>query len=120
MVPWGGISLSSSFFSSLLGRLLPSEAYPVELEASFSKPVEFRGAELLKAYPNELTHVTVFRFADSPNGKIEWRLNETFELPVDYVVIELGADQTCTAGQDFWTADSSSAVKTAMKAWRKH
>ena len=69
--------------------LSSQEQYPVELEANFSKPVEFRGTELLKAYPNEVTHVAVFRFSESPQGRTEWRLNETFELPVDYVVIEV-------------------------------
>lgn len=79
---------------------LSSEAYPVELEASFSNPVEFRGVELLTAYPNELTHVAVFRFRESSKGKTEWKLNETFELPVDYVVIELGDGSKlyCRAG----------------------
>jgi len=80
--------------------LSSSEVYPVELEASFSKPVKFRGAELLKAYSNEVTHVAVFRFSESPKGRTEWRLNETFELPVDYVVIELedGSALYCRAG----------------------
>ena len=80
--------------------LSSSEVYPVELEANFSKPVEFRGAELLKAYPNEVTHVAVFRFSESPDGRTEWRFNETFELPVDYVVIELenGSALYCRAG----------------------
>ncbi|WP_297477202.1 hypothetical protein [Thermococcus sp.] len=80
--------------------LSSSEVYPVELEANFSKPIEFRGAELLKVYPNEVTHVAIFRFSESPDGRTEWRLNETFELPVDYVVIELddGAALYCRAG----------------------
>ncbi len=80
--------------------LSSSEVYPVELEASFSKPVEFRGAELLKAYPNEVTHIAVFRFAESPNGKVEWRVKEDFELPVDYAIVELenGSVLYCRAG----------------------
>ena len=87
-------------FVAILIVLSTPERYSVELEASFSRPVEFRGAELLKSYPNDVTHVAVFSFAESPSGRTEWRLSETFELPVDYVIIELedGSAFYCRAG----------------------
>ncbi len=99
--------------------LSSSEVYLVELEASFSNPVEFKGVELLKAYPNEVTHVAVFRFGESPEGKTEWRLNETFELPVDYVVIELGDGSTLYCRAGFLDGRFVFGGETAMKAWRK-
>ncbi|WP_054839452.1 hypothetical protein [Thermococcus sp. JCM 11816] len=57
-----------------------SEKYPARFHAEFQRPVEFNGAELLKGYPNAVTHVAVFRFKESPAGKNVWELEEVFDV----------------------------------------
>jgi hypothetical protein len=85
-----GISLFFLFIASVVFLLFLSspERYLVPLHAEFPEPFEFKGAELLEGYPNELTHVAVFHFKESSRGKRVWDINETFEAPPDYIIIE--------------------------------
>ncbi|ASJ08178.1 hypothetical protein A3L11_02630 [Thermococcus siculi] len=75
------------------------ERYLVQLHAEFPKPVEFRGTDFLSSYPNDVTHVAIFRFRESSKGKAVWDINGTFEAPPDYVIIELenGSTLYCRA-----------------------
>ncbi|AMQ18716.1 hypothetical protein [Thermococcus peptonophilus] len=76
-----------------------SEKYPAKLHAGFQRPVEFNGVELLKGYPNAVTHVVVFRFKESPVGKNVWELEEVFDVAPDYLIIEIqnGSTLFCRA-----------------------
>lgn len=65
------------------------EKYQLEVEAHFSSPFEFEGAELMAGYPNEVTHVALFKFRRSEGGRRDFRLVRAFDLPVDYVVAEI-------------------------------
>lgn len=40
--------------------LFSGEKYQLEVEAHFSSPLEFEGAEFMAGYPNEVTHVALF------------------------------------------------------------
>ncbi|WP_048152602.1 hypothetical protein [Palaeococcus ferrophilus] len=75
------------------------ERYLVQLHAEFPEPVEFKGTDFLPGYPNDVTHVAVFRFKESSKGKRVWDINETFEAPPDYTIIELenGSTLYCRA-----------------------
>ncbi|CAD5245322.1 hypothetical protein [Thermococcus camini] len=85
----------------LVSFLIPlsGEKYPIEVEAHFSSPFEFEGAELMAGYPNEVTHVALFKFKRSGGGRRDFRLVEAFDLPVDYVVAEIrdGGSLYCRA-----------------------
>ncbi|NJE30124.1 hypothetical protein E3E38_03545 [Thermococcus sp. 18S1] len=69
--------------------LSPGEKYRVDVEAHFGSPLEFEGAELMAGYPNEVTHVALFRFRRSGGGEGDFRLVRAFDLPIDYVVAEI-------------------------------
>ncbi|ASJ11396.1 hypothetical protein [Thermococcus thioreducens] len=69
--------------------LSSGEKYPIEVEAHFSSPVEFEGAELMAGYPNEVTHVALFKFRRSGGSGRDFRFVKAFDLPVDYVVAEI-------------------------------
>ncbi|NJE10968.1 hypothetical protein [Thermococcus sp. MAR1] len=69
--------------------LSSGEKYPIEVEAHFSSPLEFEGAELMAGYPNEVTHVALFKFRRSDGSRRDFRLVKAFDLPVDYVVAEI-------------------------------
>ncbi len=69
--------------------LFSGEKYQLEVETHFNSPLEFEDAELMAGYPNEVTHVALFKFRRSSNGRRDFRFVKTFELPVDYVVAEI-------------------------------
>ncbi|MDK2914895.1 MAG: hypothetical protein PWQ79_1810 [Thermococcaceae archaeon] len=78
-----------------------SEKYPARLNAEFQKPVGFNGAELLRGYPNAVTHVSIFRFKELPAGKNISELEEIFDVAPDSLLIEIQNISTllCRAGR---------------------
>lgn len=78
-------------FMVLVSLLILSsgEKYRVEVEAHFDSPMKFEGAELMAGYPNDVTHVALFKFRRSGGGERDFRLVRAFDLPVDYVVAEI-------------------------------
>ena len=105
MVRWG-IFLKAFLFLAVVSLVMvsvlvlsPGEKYRVEIEAHFSSPLEFEGAELMAGYPNGVTHVALFKFRRSGGGGMDFRFVKAFDLPVDYVVAEIcdGAVFYCRA-----------------------
>jgi hypothetical protein len=82
------LAVASLVLVSLL-ILFSGEKYQLEVEAHFSSPLEFEGAELMAGYPNEVTHVALFKFRHSSGGGRDFRFVKAFDLPVDYVVAEI-------------------------------
>ncbi|MDI3476027.1 MAG: hypothetical protein PWQ95_1755 [Thermococcaceae archaeon] len=84
-----GISLFLLFMVSVVFLLFISapERYLIQLHAEFPEPVEFKGAELLEGYPNELTHVSIFRFKELPAGKNISELEEIFDVAPDSLLM---------------------------------
>ncbi len=81
-----------AFVSLVLVSLLilfSGEKYRVEVEAHFDSPMKFEGAELMAGYPNDVTHVALFKFRRSGGGERDFRLVRAFDLPSDYVVAEI-------------------------------
>ncbi|AIF68501.1 hypothetical protein PAP_00270 [Palaeococcus pacificus DY20341] len=68
---------------------LAEEKYPIIVDAYFSTPAEFNGVQLLMSYPNEVTHVALFKFELSPDGSRYIRVEKTFDINPDYVVAEV-------------------------------
>lgn len=62
-----GISLLFLLTASIafLPFISAPEGFLIPLHAEFPEPVEFKGAEVLKGYPNALIHVAIFRFKES-------------------------------------------------------
>ena len=82
------LAVASLVLVSLL-ILFSGEKYQLEVEAHFSSPLEFEGAELMAGYPNEVTHLALFKFRRSSGGGRDFRFVKAFDLPVDYVVAEI-------------------------------
>lgn len=87
-----GSHLSCGFYISF-SLLHPRSIRPGSTRSSQGRS-SLRGAEFLKGYPNTLAHVAVFRFKESSRGKKVWDINESFEAPPDYVIIELESGST--------------------------
>ncbi|ASJ05519.1 hypothetical protein [Thermococcus barossii] len=82
------LAVASLVLVSLL-ILFSGEKYQLKVEAHFSSPLEFEGAELMAGYPNEVTHLALFKFRRSSGGGRDFRFVKAFDLPVDYVVAEI-------------------------------
>ncbi|NJD98697.1 hypothetical protein E3E26_02650 [Thermococcus sp. LS1] len=68
---------------------LSEERYRINVEVHFASPAELEGIELLEKYPNEVTHVALFRFRYSEHGRRDFHFTEDFDVSPDYVVAEI-------------------------------